>query len=271
MKPKELPKKDALVKAPAGEAAGVTGVPSYLQKGDRVMSRGLEGVERQDMPLPRLGLCQSMTPQRKKSDPKYIPGLEEGQYFNTITGEVYGGDAKLIPLYFYKTRILFNPLDDGGGIRCQAFDARTGQGDPGGPCDRCPLAQFTKDDAPECSLFYNYAAIVLPKGNRQPGMDSLIVVSFKSTSLKVARDWNALMRLRNVDSFAGIYEFTSAEQSNSAGQTWYTPVVKNAGWVPENVYQVAEAMYDSVKETQAAGRLNVEQEHPEAEHGKSEI
>jgi hypothetical protein len=249
---------------PAGDA------PGYLQKlNDRVTGRGLEEVERQDMTLPRLGLCQSMTPQRTKGDPKFIPGLEEGQYFNSITGENYGEAVKIIPLFFYKTRIRFKGVQLGGGILCQAVDGLHGQGDPGGDCLRCQFADFTENGKPECSKFFNYACILLPEG-RLPGLDSLVVVSFKSTSLKVAKDWNALMKLRSVngkkvDSFSGIYEFSSALQKNNAGQQWSVPVVKNAGWVPEQVFRIAEAMYDSVKSVQEAGRLHFDEEGSGAE------
>lgn len=227
---------------------------SLARHGGSTSPAGLENVERADMTLPRLGLCQSLTPQRKKNDPKYIPRLEEGQLFNTITQEIYGGSVKIVPLFFYKTRILFNSLNQGGGIRCQAHDSRVGRGDPGGACDQCPLALFTKDDPPECNLFYNYAAAILPAPGKPLGLDSLLVVSFKSTGLKVARDWNSRMRLRGLAAFAGIWEIRSVLNKNTAGE-WFAPVVMPAGDVPPEMLTIAEGMYQAVRDVQVAGRL----------------
>ena len=233
---------------------------------------GLENVERGDMTLPRLGLCQSLSPQRKKNDPKYIPKLEEGQLFNTITQNIYGGRVLVVPLFFYKTRILFNPLNQGGGIRCQAQDARVGRGDPGGSCDQCPLALFTKEDPPECNLFYNYAAAVMPEKGKAFGLDSLLVVSFKSTGLKVARDWNSRMRLRGVAAFAGIWEVRSVLNKNTAGE-WYGPAVSPAGDVPADMLVTAEGMYQAVRDVQVAGRLqhDVSDLNPNTVHDAPEM
>src|SRR5438132_1612945 len=124
------------------EPGALSDVPDYLRRKGDGPPLGLENLERNDMTLPRLGLCQSLTPQRIKSDPKYIAGLEEGEFFNTITREVYGNRVRLVPLLFYKTRILFGPKDEGGGLRCQSFDNLIGIGTPGGTCLTCPLSQF---------------------------------------------------------------------------------------------------------------------------------
>ncbi len=234
-------------------------VPDYLQREKGVPAAGLENVQREDITVPRLALTQSMTPQRKKSDPKYIDGLEEGDFFNTITGENYGAAVKLVPLFFYKTRILFKDIEEGGGMLCQAQDGVTGVGDPGGDCATCPKSQFGDNGRPDCNHFYNYAVLVVPKKG-SIGLDSLAAFSLKSSGIKTAKDWNALMRLKGTDSFAGVYEVTSAEQKNTAGQTWSTAVIKNAGWVSKDEYTVAQACYQSVREMQSQGRLKVDAE-----------
>lgn len=249
--PAPAPKAE-LVKAEAG------GPPAYLQR-RTTEAQGLENVGQQEMVLPRLGLCQSMTPQRKRSDPKFIEGLTEGDYFNTITQAVYGPKVFVIPLFFFRSRILFNPMEEGGGLRCQAFDARVGVGDPGGDCDRCPLAQFQKDAKPACSLFYNYVSLVLDDPARTPAVADMAVVSFKSTGLKVSRQWNSLMRLRGTDAFAGVYELSSASMRNDVGE-WHQTVIKNAGWATETQYKIGLSLYHLAKEMQTAGRLKVELE-----------
>lgn len=233
-------------------------VPEYLRLANTgVPAPGLENIQQGDMTIPRVALCQSMTPQRKRSDPKYIDGLEEGQFFNTVTGENYGDSVKIVPLFFYKTRLLFADIDTGGGILCQAQDGEHGLGEPGGLCSKCPKAQFTDDGSPECNHFYNYPVLVVPaKG--PIGLDSLAVFSLKSSGIKVAKDWNAVMRMKGTASFASPYNVTSVEQKNTAGQTWSTPVIKGAGWIAEADLKIANECYKIVRDMQSDGRLKVD-------------
>lgn len=242
------------------ETAIDTAVPDYLRRSAGAAAAGLENVEQGDITIPRLALCQSMTPQRKKSEASYIDGLTEGQFFNTITGENYGDSVRVVPLFFYKTRILFTPIDDGGGMLCQAQDGMHGVGEPGGECVKCPKAAFGEDKRPECAHFYNYAVLVMSK-NRPIGLDSLAAFSLKSTGIKKAKDWNALIRLKGTDSYAGVYEISSAEQKNQAGQSWSTPVIKNAGWVSKDEFAIAEACYKSVRDMQNEGKLKIDPEN----------
>jgi hypothetical protein len=247
-------------KVPAGALAGV---PAYLRRAEGAPAQGTENIDRQDMVLPRLGLCQSLSPQRIKSGPKYIPNLEEGQYFNTITQEIYGSHVRVVPLLFFKSRLLFGDMDAGGGLRCQAPDALTGLGTPGGNCLRCPLQLFKDNEPPECNLLYNYASLVVVNDRVNP--QGLVVKSFKSTDLKTAREWNSLIRLRQTDLFAGIYEFNSIEVKKDPYR-WYQTVVKNVGWVSEEVYAAANLAYQAVAELNQAGRLrhDVEDLNPAA-------
>jgi hypothetical protein len=233
---------------------GLMQVPEYLQKAPGEVAAGTEYMERQDVTLPRLGLCQALTPQRQKSNPKYIQGLEEGMYFNTITKEVYGEKVRIVPLLFYKSRILFEDMDKGGGLLCQAPDALMGVGKPGGNCLKCPLAQFGQGgEPPECSIFYNYAALAFSNG-RITGIENMIVVSLKSTGLKVARDWNALIRLRRADIFAGVYEFTSTTTRKDP-YTWQTPIIQPTGWIDQASLIFAQEAYKAVAELHKQGRL----------------
>lgn len=255
--------KDKIVKA-----APVTiqsNVPAYLRRAPGARPAGFENMDRSDWTLPRLGLCQSNSPQRSEGDAKFITGLRDGQFFNSITQTVYGKSVKIIPLMFFKSRVRFRAMDEGGGILCRADDGKKGIGDPGGDCEKCPMALFTQGDSkntvpPECDHFYNYAVLVLPEEKETLGPDSLAVMSLKSTGLKTAREFNALLRLKNTDFFAGVYEITSAVQKNQAKQSWFTHVIKSAGWVSEAQLEIGKMVYQSVTEAHTEGRLKVDAE-----------
>jgi len=243
-------------------------VPEWLRRSDGAPPAGLENMDRQDMTLPRLGLAQALSPQLSESDPKYIDGLRPGMFFNTITKESYGKSVQLVPLLFYKTRILFGAIDDGGGLRCQSPDNLVGIGEPGGTCIKCPFSQFGSARNGEgkgtaCNQFFNYAALIVNDGAVSP--EGLLVFSLKSSALRVAKDWNALIRIRNLDIFAGVYEITSVERKNDVGR-WYEPVVNPAGNVTRETYESAKVAYAAVAELNKAGRLrhDVEDLNPEA-------
>jgi hypothetical protein len=260
-----MPKKDNEIVR--HDDAPLDAIPSYLAEEGGML--GFEKMERSDMTLPRLGLCQSMTPQRKESNSTYIEGLKEGDYFNTITGERFGKLVQITPLLFYKTRIRFFPLDQGGGIRCQARDYVKGVGDPGGNCETCPFGQFINGKKPDCNKFFNYPGLAWPEDTK-PGPHSLLVVSFKSTGLKAAAAWNSLMNIRRRNMFTGVYRFTSAIQKNTAGQEWFSPVIKNAGWVSESVLSLVKNLFDAVNKAQQEGRLREDLDQVPAE-GQTEL
>src|ERR1035437_4670134 len=92
-------------------------VPEFL-RAELGNQAGMENVEQGDLLLPRLGLCQALSPHKRKSHALYIEGLEEGQLFNTVTKEIYGEELEVIMLFFFKNRIKYFPIDDGGGIDC---------------------------------------------------------------------------------------------------------------------------------------------------------
>jgi len=237
------------------ETQSLTTMPAYLRKTDSTPAAGTENMERQDITLPRLGLCQALTPQRLRTDPKYIPGLEEGQFFNTITQQVYGDKVRVVPLLFYKSRLLFGPMEEGGGLKCRADDNIVGIGVPGGECAKCSLSMFGKaGEPPECNQLYNYASVVLDEHD-EIRMENMLAVSFRSTQLKVARDWNALIRLRRADLFAGIYEFKSIPQKKD-NYNWFGHIIAPTGWVSEQAYRTAQELYNAVAEFAQQGRLH---------------
>jgi hypothetical protein len=243
-------------------------VPEYLRRAPGEPPAGLEQMDRQDMTLPRLALAQALSPQLSESDPKYIDGLRPGMFFNTITRENYGKTVQLVPLLFYKTRILFGPLDAGGGLRCQSQDNLIGIGEPGGTCIKCPESQFGsarngEGKGTNCNQFFNYAALIVNDGGVSP--EGLLVFSLKSSALKVAKDWNALIRIRNLDIFAGVYEIKSVERKNEVGR-WFEPVIQPAGNVTRETYEAAKIAYQAVSELNREGRLrhDVADLNPEA-------
>ena len=238
--------------------AAIVEVPDYLQLEAGAPRPGFEEMEQGDIIMPRLALCQSGTPQRKKSDEKYIEGLEEAMYFNTITRKVYGERIVVVPLLFFTSRILFGE-NMGDPLLCQAVDGKNGVGVPGGECAKCPLKEFGTSKkqgskAPACTKLYNYAVLVADEQHVVHAED-LAVFTMKSSGANDAMGWNTLMRLRaGTPMYAGLYELFSMPATNGTN-SWHTPKVQNAGWVSRESADAARAAHEAVAQLRAQGRL----------------
>jgi hypothetical protein len=208
-------------------------VPEFLR--NEHGNEGLENVDRNDIILPRLAICQSGTPQRKPSNPLYIPGLNEGQFFNTVTNKVYGSKVELIPLLKTQSRIFFRDLNQGGGILCRSFNGIDG-GTIAPRCIECPnSAGFPS----ACTEFKNIVSIVAEDRN-------MIVASFKSTGLSTAKAWLTRMKMMNKPSYVGVYELNLVATKNSKGE-FFVPTVAFKRWVNEDEFNYAANEYSGLK------------------------
>jgi hypothetical protein len=175
-------KKDALVRQ----------TPAALQQANQAAmleedeGAGGENVTSKDMAIPRISILQSGSPQVKKSDPKFIKGAVEGDFFDNIANEVAfkGEDGFLmVPVSYRRTNIEWIPKKKGGG-----FIADHGS-------DDLILQKCQKDPDPDSN------AMLLPNGNEivttaefycyVMGMDGVsprqAVVSLAKTQLKKSR------------------------------------------------------------------------------------
>lgn len=238
-----------IVVAPANALAKREKLPEYIQIGDQ---SGMEDVTAADIAMPRVGLCQSGTPQRKRNDPKFIEGLEEGDFFNTTTNEIYGKVIRLIPIRFFKSRMKFFPLDDGGGVDCQSLNGIDG-GHYAATCAQCVHKNFVDGEHPSCYEFHNRVCLILPSGDTA-------AVCMKSTAIPVSKQWMALAKMRNAPLFSAIYELQSVPDVRG-GNSYYTYKQKLVQNCSEEDFRYAKALYENFSQKTVV----VDQEVPEAE------
>jgi len=228
------------LKGPQGLA-----VPDYLK--DMEME-GLEHVTEQDIAMPRLLIAQQMSPQLNPAKPEYLEDLHSGDFFNSLTGQVYGRG----PLVFSVLRgdpprwVEFIPRDQGGGIK----DPNVKHGDP--------RTEWQADGKPPIATkFYDF--IIMLHGFS----GQLVALSFKSTGLKVARQLNGLMQARMKPIYTGTYAIDAPSATNAKG-TWFIPRVKNHGWIPPEMAKDLKKMYENFK-----NRV-IEIDRPEATGGTAD-
>ena len=225
---KQEPVKQELVKT--GNQA--IAVPEFIKP---VEVTGAEHIGRDDIQMPRLALAQSLSPQVDSDKPEYIPGLKNGDLFNSLTQQNYErGPLDFCIIRSDKARgVEFFPRESGGGVK--DFDVPLTD----------PRMQFTKNEKgesvkPVATKFYDFIIMLLD--NRE-----VIGLSFKSSGLKTARDLNGLIKLRGrYPIYAGKYTLTAEKKTNSKG-TFSVYKIVNAGWLPDaETLNFAKVMHEEL-------------------------
>ncbi len=213
--------------------------PDFIPQND---TRGTDDLTKDDLQMPRLGLAQGLSPQIDPLKPEFIEGLRQGQMFNSLTKQIYAASREK-PLKVVCIRrdparyIEFIPRAQGGGIKdfnVAPNDARTQFGANGEP--------------PVATKFYDYVLMFLETRE-------LIALSLKSTGLKVGRNFNGLMKMRNAPVFTGVYNIYPVATQNQKG-SFYTYGIENAGtqanpkagWLPDpETYEFCEKLFNAFK------------------------
>jgi hypothetical protein len=211
--------------------APATNMPAFM---DPAKNRGNEEVTAQDMTIPRIGLIQDLSPQRKKSDPDYIPGAEEGMLFNTVSSELYGEKVVIVPCYFRREFAIWKDRDLGGGFR-GAFSTE----------DEARMALAELDDSEHCEILETAQHFVLVV---QGDKVEEAAISMNKSKMKAHRQLNSLVRMMEGDRFAHAYELRAVPTTNAAGQPYFNMDFRHLGWVAsQEVYKRGEALYEAVR------------------------
>jgi len=197
---------------------------------DLIMSnagKGLENITSEDITIPRLAVIQSNSPQRKKKDEKYIEGAEEGDIFNTVTGEIYKEPLTVIPCAYRKSYVEWIPREKGGGF-VQAYDMR--------PSDTTTDPATRKSSLKNGNQLVDTAEHYIIIRKDDDTYESA-VLTMTSSNLTVSRKWNTLLKMKKInvkgqtiDPPSFMYEFTlgTIEATNDQG-TWQKYKIEEIG------------------------------------------
>ena len=67
-----------------------TGVSMIMDDLFESAGQGMETMSSEDMQIPFLRICQALSPQLVKNDPKFIKGASAGDMFNNVTQQLSG-------------------------------------------------------------------------------------------------------------------------------------------------------------------------------------
>ena len=206
-------------------------VPDFLQQ---YGSAGNESVGVSDIVIPRLGLVQSLSPEIDDSDPKYIEGAKAGDFFNSLTREVYPAPVPVVFVDRKKEYVLFKKRSAGGGFRgsfATEADAKLAIAASGEPADQMEIVETATN-----------FGLILDESNN---VRSEIVIPMTSTKLKVDRQINSMLRLRGAARFSSIFYLESTKEKNDKG-TFYNYKATIGPWVSQDLALAAKRMYDAI-------------------------
>jgi|TARA_R100000093_G_scaffold375_2_gene1041 hypothetical protein len=215
---------------------------------DLIMSnagKGLENITSEDITIPRLAIIQSNSPQRKKKDEKYIAGAEEGDIFNTVTGEIYKEPLTVIPCAYRKSYVEWIPREKGGGF-VQAYDMR--------PSDTTTDPATRKSSLKNGNQLVDTAEHYITIRKDDDTYESA-VLTMTSSNLTVSRKWNTLLKMKKInvkgqtiDPPSFMYEFTlsTVEATNDQG-TWQKYKIEEIGQLDKkHLFIASETLSKSV-------------------------
>lgn len=242
---------------PSTDVAVVSQMPDFLRD-KQGSSRGRENVGAEDLVIPRLEIVQDLSPARKKNDPNYIEGAEEGMLYNNVTRELYGQSVVVIPVGYVKEWLLWKDRKKGGGFG-GAFPNEA-------EAHRAIDQLEDSDDWAAVDTGQQFCILVKPDGTLEE-----IVVSMAKSKAKVSRKWNSLIRIANADSFARAYKLSAVLDSNKQNQQFYNFSVAPAGFPTEQAYVKAERMYKAFMEGRVTASRDVEDEGDTGGHSEREF
>ncbi len=241
-------------KPPAKQEAG--GLPAELMQdlyGDAGM--GSESATAEDMSIPFVRCAQSLSAEISKREAAYIPGLEEGDFYNTATQQTWKGETGFlfVPALFQRKFLEWTPRDAGGGF--------AGEHGP-------EIMDRTTKDEKGRDLLDNGNEI-LPTGtwyglvlDEETGAAQQVVISLAKTQMKVSRQLMTKLKTValprpdgkgtfNPPLFYNALRVTSVPESNDQGR-WMSFRFALDGTVLDRpggagTYAQAKAMLEAVR------------------------
>ena len=207
-------------------------IPDFMKQGNR----GAENVGTDDMIIPRIELIQALSPVRKKSDPAYIEGAEEGMLYNNVTRTLYGTEVTVVPVYYTKQFLVWKDRKAGGG----GSNGFRGAFASKELADRA-IAELA-EEALEVSDTAQHFVLVRNGDDWQEA-----VISMAKSKVKVSKRWNSLMRLSNMDSFSRAYKLSATTETNARNESYFNFNVAALGFVNKELYERAEKLYETIR------------------------
>lgn len=212
-------------------STALANIPEHL-RADLGNRDGKDGVSQGDLLIPRLKLAQALSAERKRSNENYNPELSEGEFYNSVTGEIYGEKVTVIPLHFFNEYIQFDESN-----KVVKYYQR-------GEVPPAADLEVVDGKKPVCSTFKCRMSLLM----KEDGTIEPIVVSFKYVGRKTPTNkWNFLIAQKNLPAYAYQYTLSSTTTSNEKGE-WFIGKFERGDYTSAELYEQAKQYFASLQE-----------------------
>lgn len=192
---------------------------------------GFEGINNTTMAIPFLKLAQALSPEINKNKPEYIPGLEEGFFFNSATKEIFkpGDPLEIVILKFERIYIEWLPKRAGFVSYHTPENAERLCVNPD------EFGKWKTENGNLLQEYYSYYCIIVGHEDEGP-----VILSLKSTSIKTGKELNRLMMTHKMDDgqlampFFLVWNLT-AEYTTKVKGSWFMPVFRFSRYITEEI------------------------------------
>ena len=186
---------------------------------------GFENVSAQEMAIPFLKIASSQTPEIKKSNAKFVEGLEQGDIFNSVTKDFYKS-ILVVPCAFRVRCVEWSPLGEWTGAPVKIYK----------PEDCPPLERgadgedhYKINGAISPTYIVRTAEYFVLRLNNDGSYERCQIIMQK-TQYKKSRYWNTMMMNQKIKSksgslatlpmFANVYKMEGVQEQNKKNDWW---------------------------------------------------
>src|SRR6056300_1068787 len=211
-------------------------------------NQGVDNVGHDDLALPFLKILGQLSPEVNKRDGKYIQGAEPGMIYNSVTGDLFDGEAgiEVVPCHYKLEYIEWQDRGEGPGAPVAIHPSSSDI------LSKTKRDASYKDRLPNGNYIDKTASHFVIVNSKSP---STALIAMKSTQLKISRKWNSMMasiKMKGKDGmftpafYSHVYNLRTTQMSNDKG-TWFGWEVSKVGPVGEkNLYDDAKRFAESV-------------------------
>tara|TARA_R110002020_G_scaffold201423_1_gene404062 strand:+ start:2404 stop:3231 length:828 start_codon:yes stop_codon:yes gene_type:complete len=211
---------------------------------------GFENVDAQEMAIPFLKIASSQTPEVKKSNSKFVEGLDQGDIFNSVTKDFYKA-VHVVPCAFRVRGVEWSPLGEGTGAPVKIYK----------PEDIPTLTKgadgedhYMINGAISPTYIVRTAEYFVLRLNEDGSFERTQIIMQK-TQYKKSRYWNTMMMNQKIQSpsgslvtlpmFANVYKMEGVQEANKKNDWWGWKIIldKSVNDLKNPSYIVEEAKH----------------------------
>jgi len=223
---------------------------------DEDVGLGQENMGAEDFAIPRIGIVQSLSPQRSKTKPEYIEGCVEGQIFENVTKKIFDGEKgiHIVPVYYSKKYLEWVPRKAGGGLAADhGADSSIIE-----KCKKNDKGQYFTESGNEVIPTSEYYVFIVDTAT---GLYIRAVLSMAKSFVKASKRLNTMINQLRVPNSKGdmvnppmfyqAYNLVTVPESNEQGE-WFRWEIKEKESKMLTEIPHGDAIYAAAKEFRRA-------------------